>query len=54
MKKIFYYQFYILTICLATTFFTQQTAQANIELYDGKLILSGFVKEVWLLQSQHD
>ncbi|MCP4715912.1 MAG: hypothetical protein GY868_12410, partial [Deltaproteobacteria bacterium] len=37
---------YTLTICFSAIFFAQHSALASIELYDGKLILSGFVKEV--------
>jgi len=46
MKKIILFPIYILIICLSAILLTQQSAQANIELYDGKLILNGFVKEV--------
>jgi len=46
MKKIILYSTYLFILCFSAILFTQQPAQAQIELYDGKLILKGFVKEV--------
>jgi len=46
MKKIILFPIYLFLICFSAILFTQQSAQAEIELYDGKLLLKGFVKEV--------
>jgi len=46
MKKIILFPIYILITFLFITFFTQQSALAEISLYDGKLLLNGFVREV--------
>lgn len=46
MKKIIRFPSYIFIICFSAILFTQQPALAAIELYDGKLVLNGFIKEV--------
>lgn len=46
MKKIVLFPIYILIIFFFIILFTQQSALAAIELYDGKLILNGFIREV--------
>jgi hypothetical protein len=46
MKKIILFPIYFLTIFFFITLFTQQSALAEIPLYDGKLLINGFVKEV--------
>jgi hypothetical protein len=46
MKKIILFPCYILIIFFFIILFTQQSALAEISLNDGKLLISGFVKEV--------
>ena len=46
MKKIILFPIYFLTIFFFITLFTQQSALAEIPLWDGKLLINGFVKEV--------
>ena len=46
MKKIILFPIYFLIIFFFITLFTQQSALAEIPLFDGKLLINGFVKEV--------